>query len=217
MATQKQTKANRKNAAQPRNMTEAGRQAVAGNALRHGLTSKKVVLPHEDESAYLALRDDLFRERAPATVEERFLVDQLAQNMWRLQRARRVETCCFADKIEILCARHNIDRNDPDLDHVMSGIVANDTGDLNTIRRYETSIQRAFYQSLRELDRLQSERRKKEQPAAKTEPKPAPNPQPAQPIAQSPKPPTPEIRSVSQFPLSPTIETNLPGQGASGI
>jgi hypothetical protein len=217
MASQKQTKANRKNAAQPRNMTDAGRQAVSGNALRHGLTSKKVVLPHEDESAYLALRDDLLRERAPATVEERFLVDQLAQNMWRLQRARRVETCCLADKIEILCARHNIDRNNPDLDHLMAGILANDTGELDTMRRYETSIQRAFYQSLRELDRLQSERRKKEQPSAKTEPKPAAKPEPAQPIEQSRKPPTLEIRSVSQFPSCPTIETNPPGQGASGI
>jgi hypothetical protein len=137
--------------------------------------------------------------------------------MWRLQRARRVETCCLADKIEILCARHNIDRNNPDLDHLMAGILANDTGELDTMRRYETSIQRAFYQSLRELDRLQSERRKKEQPSAKTEPKPAAKPEPAQPIEQSRKPPTLEIRSVSQFPSCPTIETNPPGQGASGI
>jgi hypothetical protein len=137
--------------------------------------------------------------------------------MWRLQRARRVETCCLEDKIEILCARHNIDRNNPDLDHLMAGILANDTGELDTMRRYETSIQRAFYQSLRELDRLQSERRKKEQPAAKTEPKPAPKPEPAPLIAPSPNPSTPEIRSVSQFAISTTIETNLPGQGASGI
>jgi hypothetical protein len=228
MSSRQQRIANRKNAAQPRNMSTAGRQTVASNALRHGLTSSKVLLPHEDPSAYEALRTGVLQDRAPVTTEEHFLTDQIAQNMWRLQRARRVETAFLTATTELFCESRGIESPSTapkdsllDFDVAVSTVMAKQGHELDIFRRYETAIERALYKSIRELDRLQAERRKKEAQS----PRPVEQVKVEQPkieqttAAASTITPiaTPEFGSVSQFPITPTIETHLTQPGRPGI
>jgi hypothetical protein len=93
MATARQLEANRKNAAGPHNMTEAGKQAIRGNAIRHGLAAHlHVVLPGEDQSFYEEILESLQTEYAPATPQEEMLVHQITENYWRLLRARNMES-----------------------------------------------------------------------------------------------------------------------------
>lgn len=75
--------------------TAAGRQAVAGNALRTGAYAAQVVLPSEDPADFQALEQQFFRDFAPADVAESALVHQLAVITWKKLRLDRIEHSHF--------------------------------------------------------------------------------------------------------------------------
>jgi hypothetical protein len=87
-----QLEANRRNAQQstgPR--TEAGKKTSSLNALRHGLTSRIVVLPTEDLSAYNRFSDEFLADLAPETFSERQCAQTIIDTQWRLNRVRTIE------------------------------------------------------------------------------------------------------------------------------
>ena len=63
------------------------REKVRFNALTHRLRADQLILPGEDPAAFDALRDGLFAEWDPETLTRALLVERLAVNTWRLQRA----------------------------------------------------------------------------------------------------------------------------------
>src|SRR4051812_22907882 len=92
MATAAQIFANRANACHSTGpKSPAGIRAAKHNATKHGLAGKQVVTKGEDPADYDDLRLELIRDHAPASEKEVMLVEEIAQNWWRLQRARRVE------------------------------------------------------------------------------------------------------------------------------
>jgi hypothetical protein len=130
------------------------------NAVKHGLTAKHIVLGHEDYADYQELRASIVMEYQPGTPQEHRLADQIAQNYWRLLRCRRVETATFENRLGMLKDRLKIDnkirtRDDEGISICMS----NEGRDFDTLRRYETSIERAWYRAIRELRVCQKERR----------------------------------------------------------
>ena len=72
--------------------TEAGKAISSMNSLKHGLTSRKVVLPGEDQAGFDRLHEQLLDDHAPAGPLETELVGEIAACLWRLQRARRYES-----------------------------------------------------------------------------------------------------------------------------
>src|SRR5688572_21981333 len=82
-------RANAKKSTGPR--TTAGKAASSRNNTRHGLTAKLFLLDTEDPAQYEALRSDLIDSYRPANGAELMLVEEIAQNFWRLQRARHIE------------------------------------------------------------------------------------------------------------------------------
>src|SRR5947209_8090114 len=93
MSSTAQVLANQTNAAAstgPR--TEAGKAASSQNALKHGATSKTVVLSFEDPAEFEAMRQDFYLQCCPATGLERIHVNELASLQWRLDRAGRMVT-----------------------------------------------------------------------------------------------------------------------------
>mgnify|MGYP005865935287 CR=1 FL=1 len=62
-------------------------QAVALNAVKHGILSRLVVLPHEDETEFAELLAALVEEHQPAGMTEQHLVEELAGVIWRKRRA----------------------------------------------------------------------------------------------------------------------------------
>ena len=77
-------------------VTEAGKAKMRDNALRHGLTSKHVVIKGEDPEEFEALRQDLLDDWKPAGTQEELLVTQIVESAWRLMRVRRIETRTYA-------------------------------------------------------------------------------------------------------------------------
>ena len=143
MATPSQTRANIRNA---QNCTgpksEAGKAASSANSLRHGLTSTKVVLPHESAEEYETLRQQLVEDYQPANTIEAMFAENIAQNWWRLQRARRYEVIL----------------------HVKADIDA-----LDRLARYMNGIERAWSKSVAQLEKIQADRRKREEQAPPAE------------------------------------------------
>jgi hypothetical protein len=102
MSTIAQITANRANAQHSTGpKTPAGSDASKLNAIRHGLTSKHVVIKGEDPAAYDALRAELIAEYDPQSESEAMLVEHFVQNWWRLNRARRIEAKMLEDFGEI--------------------------------------------------------------------------------------------------------------------
>jgi hypothetical protein len=63
-----------------------GKARVASNALKHGLTAERIVLPNEDPEEFDYLRNAVREELAPQGALEETLVDEIVADAWRLRR-----------------------------------------------------------------------------------------------------------------------------------
>jgi hypothetical protein len=89
---QERAEANRINAQRssgPR--TELGKSRSKMNALKHGLSAKKIVIGDEDPKDFEELHAALERDFQPETALESELVEQLAGSLWRLRRVPAIE------------------------------------------------------------------------------------------------------------------------------
>ena len=152
MATALQIAANRRNAKKstgPR--TAEGRKRASLSALRHGMTAKTVILPHESASNYNEIRDALIHDYAPATVQELMLVDQIAVGYWRTIRARRFETAMFDNQLRTKKRELAMDKKpDPARDDEGYAIVLQMTGpeDLNFIAGLSCAVRSTWFKAM---------------------------------------------------------------------
>ncbi len=68
--------------------TDAGKQRVRFNALKHGMRAKTPVLPGENRAAFQARLDAWIADLQPRDEIERFLVTRAVEVSWRLDRVR---------------------------------------------------------------------------------------------------------------------------------
>ena len=113
--------------------TSQGKAVSSMNAMSHGITSSKVVLPGENADEFQRLLNSLFEDHQPATATETLLVEEMAQAHWRLDRVRRRQDHAFES--ETL-----------------------DAAFLSLLHRYATTYERSFFKSLETLKKLQRER-----------------------------------------------------------
>ena len=97
MVSEKQEQANAQNAQLSTGpVTQAGKEIVARNAVKHGIFAKDLVINagdgREDELDYYDLLTELKRDLAPAGRMEMLMVEKIAVNYWRLRRLLRYET-----------------------------------------------------------------------------------------------------------------------------
>lgn len=92
MTSKKQIRANRRNAKKstgPR--SKAGKERSARNAIKHGLFTDILLLPHEDADALAALKDNLHADFRPVTHMQAIVIDRLAMLIWRERRLAQAE------------------------------------------------------------------------------------------------------------------------------
>jgi hypothetical protein len=146
MSSERKIITNRENAKRSTGpKTEAGKAISSRNNTRHGLAGDRVVIETEDPAKYEALRSDLMLAYKPANTSESILVEEIAQCFWRLQRARDIESETF-----------NLSGggSDPVLAFGMAA------EDLDRVRRYMTTIERAWHRAMQQLERMQALRAK---------------------------------------------------------
>jgi hypothetical protein len=132
--------------------TEAGRQIVAANAVKHQLTGKgDPALPGEKEAVAEHV-EGYIQAYAPVGVPERTLVINIARNYWRLQRAHDMEDALFT---KILLGQS--DALDP-VSFLADAWLDPKQG-LKAVALYATRIQRALEKNTAELKELQAQRK----------------------------------------------------------
>ena len=162
-------------------LRRGGRRTAQGkadnwvNALAHGITSNRPVIPHmESEGEWRRYRDGVRASFAPEGVFEHELVERLANPTWRLRRVTRYEVVVTMHHIgstahDVAVADSYAARTlskgvllEPDPEEVAAlqqARILPDSRELDKIMRYETHIHRQLLQTLHELEALQARRR----------------------------------------------------------
>jgi hypothetical protein len=97
MLSEKQLAANRENARKSTGpQSPETKKAVSQNALRHGLTGQVTLMPDEDREAHDQFCAAIVQSLAPAGALEIQLAQSIAEDNWRMNRGRAIETNLFA-------------------------------------------------------------------------------------------------------------------------
>jgi len=71
--------------------TAEGKTRVASNTLKHGLTAKQIIFPHEDPDEFEAFREALLISLDPAGAPEEVLAEKIIADAWRMRRVWSLE------------------------------------------------------------------------------------------------------------------------------
>ncbi|MGZ3775308.1 MAG: hypothetical protein ACXVCN_16395 [Bdellovibrio sp.] len=170
MTSEKQRKANQINAqlsTGPKSVE--GKTLVSKNAIKHGLLASDIILETEDLASFEALQESLFLSLQPEGELERSLAERLISLTWRLRRATKVEGGIFNLKKYTLLSDAKTSGcgglTQESLDKADLGQFFTDTSSaFVNLQRYESSLEKSYFKTLHELQRLQAARAGKEVP-----------------------------------------------------
>jgi hypothetical protein len=124
--------------------TAAGKARVAGNALTHGISSTRPVVPGESSNEWETHRRALVEALAPAGPLETVLAERVASAVWRLRRVTMYEEAAIAERQYLPAASARL------LPHPL---------EIDKIIRYEAHLSRQLFQALHELEAMRAARR----------------------------------------------------------
>ena len=140
--------------------TTEGKAISKYNAIKHGLLSKEVLVDGEDEKTLLELNQSVHDQFQPVGPIEKMLVDRVVSNLWRLRRAVFVETATMNwYRADINLFPIGQDDEQQERQNVKN-MLSNES--IETILRYETTIERSIFRALHELERIQAKRNGKD-------------------------------------------------------
>jgi hypothetical protein len=157
--TEAQLTARRENAQLSRGpRTPEGRKRSSLNAFRHGLTGQIVVQTPEDQEAFNKHCNGIREALAPVGALEIDLAQAIAEDRWRLNRARALENAIFA-----LGQSEDVsqDSGNPDVDAALAQgrTWMAHARELNLLTTYESRIRRSVEKNTAELRALQAQRK----------------------------------------------------------
>jgi hypothetical protein len=154
-STPKQRAASRANAQKstgPR--TAAGKAASRFNALKHGIFAVHQIMFDEKPEDLAELTAEYLEQDTPANSKERFLIDMLVHNEWRLRRMRRVEAALWQTASNAFLVQ-NIETT---VTCTSGDAFATDSATFESLQRVVNACERAYYKALKELQYLQAAR-----------------------------------------------------------
>ena len=145
----------------------AGIQQSSKNALKHGLTSKMIVLSNESQEKFDEFHQTYIDTFQPVNCVEMDLVDQMVASQWRLRRIWFMQTAALDLKMdrqepEIAKAFNKIDQ--PTRLTVAFSTLANEEKSLDLLLRYETTYTRLYQRAINTLIRLRRDTQIEENP-----------------------------------------------------
>lgn len=152
MATERQIQANRSNSKLSTGpKSDEGKKVVAKNALKHGILSNEVFIDEGLKGDFEAMKGSFFLQFEPQGQLELFLLERVITCAWRLSILTRIETQIYE--------KEDSSSWDKDSQIKRAFLYSQTRNALCTLNRYETSIERKFYQALCELKKEQSIRK----------------------------------------------------------
>src|SRR6204780_1180833 len=152
--TTKQRAASRANAQKstgPR--TTAGKAVSRFNALKHAIYAVHQIMFDEKPEDLAELAAEYHEPHTPADAKERFLVDTLVHNEWRLRRMRRVEAELWLTASNAFLVK-NIETT---ITCTSGDAFATDSSTFERLQRVVNSCERAWHRALKELEHLQAQ------------------------------------------------------------
>jgi hypothetical protein len=168
MATQKQIEANRKNAKKSTGpQTTDGKSIVAQNALKHGLTAQKPLIPGEDPAHFAQFNDSMLAQFDPQGPLETVLANRIITLTWQLNRAPRLQAAAFKFMMEDIYQAPY----DPE-EHLGKTLENDFSGNqiLEKLQAYESRIEANLYKTIDKLEIIQKNRKKSENTQPATQP-----------------------------------------------
>ena len=144
-----------------------GIQTSAMNALRHGLTSKTLVLANECPDKFNQLLQSYIEKFQPQDGVEMNLVDEMVAARWRQQRVWMVQTAATdlqMDKQVEEFASSPYPVTEPTRIAMAFHAMANQEKALDLLMRYETSYSRMHDRAMKALFRLRAEQNLRNDP-----------------------------------------------------
>jgi len=171
MATQAQILANRQNAQESTGpKTPEGKATVSQNAIKHGLTAQKTVIPGENLADFELYRYEMLEELDPLSPMESMLADRIVSLSWRLKRTVRIQNetidalctpkpLSALDKLTKSMVRQVAGKFEPDADEAsaLGRTIIKDFSNARVLDRlmmYERRIENSLYKTIAELQRL---------------------------------------------------------------
>jgi hypothetical protein len=145
MTSDRKVAANRRNAQKstgPR--TLSGKATASMNALKHGLCSRKPLIPGENEAEFTAFTNDWVDHLKPAGPHQSLLAEQIIMSSWQLKRVPQLEAGLFARYM----------RTDGEHPFAMDPEAYQQ---LSRIDRHQVTLQRTLDRAMKELRELQEE------------------------------------------------------------
>ena len=166
MATQRQIEANRKNSQKstgPR--TTEGKAVSRLNALQSGIDARLDVITGEDADSLEELAASFYRDHQPANSIECSILDGIIRDTWLLRRFFRIDA-------ELLEYEMESDFHPDRYQHKLGKAFRDSSQHQIRLQRRIDSTRKAQMNGIRELERLQAERRAHPQPEPPAEPLP---------------------------------------------
>jgi hypothetical protein len=138
-------------------VTPAGKQRSSMNAITHGLTGNRMILQTHELAAYTRLGEALNHDLAPATEQERQLVQKLIDCHTRLNRIAALD----GNILNFSLTQNESDAaHDDELETIAAQCRAwvHNADSFEKLGRYEARISRQMLQYTAELERLQKAR-----------------------------------------------------------
>ena len=156
--TDSQLRANQQNAQHstgPR--TEEGKARARFNARRHGLTGQFYVMDEYDRQAYQTFESGIMSDLSPEGPYERQLAISIAQDHWRMNRAKGIEF----NTMGVRQNQHDIDADSPEAETAVSNAQTwnSDNKAFANMALYETRLNRIIANNRKELNQLQTIRK----------------------------------------------------------
>ncbi len=167
MASKKQIEANRRNSKRstvPK--TPEGKARSAQNAIKHGLTSRRVLLPDEDQDAYMEYLMATMAELEPLGNLETLLARRSCDVMWRLNRCAGIEVQLLVrSQGQERRAALGLETEPVELGEANWGAAFAGEQALTRLQRYESALQRNLDRTLKQLRQMQALRKEAESEA----------------------------------------------------
>jgi hypothetical protein len=152
--------------------TTAGKAKSRFNALKHGIHAESQIMFAESAEDLAELAAELHELYSPADAAERFLVDTLINNEWRLRRLRSVEADLWQTAVDT-----HLNKNS-EMERATSGDAFATSGTaFERLQRIVNSCERNYHRALKQLLALQ---------VARAQPHPASQPEESTATSKSP-------------------------------
>ncbi|MBI3207792.1 MAG: hypothetical protein HYZ37_02690 [Candidatus Solibacter usitatus] len=163
--TERQKAASRANGAKSKGPTTiSGKELACRNAIRHGFTSRMVLLQDEDPARLQQMTYTFMDRFNPINDSEVLLVMDMSAATWRIRRLLAAETAMLDMEIERTAAEVQQDFTGATIDHHVAAAITSlsKSNALQLLLRYLGRARRDYARAEHELKELQAARGKKQ-------------------------------------------------------